>query len=126
MPTIQLFKEFATALRSADPFLTLLPYKVSKKHYSSINTSKQILNIDMSKISLFFHSYYQKQMYSLSGFFHIRKALSFNDLITSTPVAEWLDTYRHYIKLCPSQEEEMVQVGALCYSNVLMHREELK
>jgi hypothetical protein len=43
-----------------------------------------------------------------------------------TKVQEWLDTNQYFIKLCPSQEEEMVPLGALCYSNVLMHREDLK
>jgi hypothetical protein len=126
MPTIQLFREFTSVLRSGDPLLTLLPYEASKQHYSSINTSRQIQTIDISKMNLLFRSYYQKQMYSLSGFFHIRTALSFQDLITSTPVVEWLDIYHDYIKLCTSQEEEIVQIGALCYSNILMHREELK
>jgi hypothetical protein len=41
-------------------------------------------------------------------------------------VEEWLDTYNYYCKLCPSQAEEMTQIGALCYSNVFMYREDLK
>jgi hypothetical protein len=37
-----------------------------------------------------------------------------------------MDTNSNFVKLCPSQEEEMVPLGFLCYSNMLMHREDLK
>jgi hypothetical protein len=30
------------------------------------------------------------------------------------------------MKWCPSQEEEMVQIGELCYSKIFMCHEELK
>jgi hypothetical protein len=126
IPTLQLFREFTTALRVADPMLTILPYEASKQHYSSINTSKQIQALDAQKFHKFFRSYYQRQLYYLSRFFHICTALTFQDLTAHNSVAEWLDTYQYYVKLCPSQHEEMVQVGGLCYSNVLMHHEELK
>lgn len=39
---------------------------------------------------------------------------------------EWLDFHCYSLKLCPSQAEEMVLVGALCFSNLFMHREDLK
>lgn len=52
--------------------------------------------------------------------------MDFQEIISTPPVAEWLDAHWYYIKLFPSQHKEMVQVGALCYSNVFMHREELK
>jgi hypothetical protein len=41
-------------------------------------------------------------------------------------VQEWMDSNQYVIKLCPSQEEEMILLSALCCSNVLMHFEDLK
>jgi len=37
-----------------------------------------------------------------------------------------LDSYNYYIKLCPRQTEEIIQVGALCYSSVFLFRDDLK
>ncbi len=74
IPTLTLFKEFTTALWVTDPMLTTLPYEASKQHYSSFNTSKQIQTIDAQRIHKFFRSYYQQQLYSLSGFSHVRTA----------------------------------------------------
>jgi len=126
IPTLQLFKEFVTVLWLADPMLTILPYESSKQHYSSISTSKQIQVLNAQKLHTFFRSYYQKQHYSLSGYFHIRMALTFDEMIPHEKVMEWLDVYYYYMKLCPSQQEEMIPIGALCYSNVFMHCKELK
>jgi hypothetical protein len=41
-------------------------------------------------------------------------------------VAKWLDVHWYHMKLCPSQSEEMTPLVALCYSNILMHRDDLK
>ncbi len=106
--------------------LTALPYEASKQHYSSLNTTKQIQNLTSQKMHQFFRPYYQKQIYSLSSYFHIRTGMEFQEIISTPPVADWLDAHRYYIKLCPSQHKEMVQVGVLCYSNVFMHRQDLK
>jgi hypothetical protein len=51
---------------------------------------------------------------------------SFDDLQSIPYVEEWLDTYKYSIKLCPSQSEKMTQIGALCYSNIFMYRDDLK
>jgi len=115
VPTLQLFKEFAINLQIADHMLAFLPYEASKQHYSSINTLKQIQILNAQKLHTFLH-------YSLSGYFHTGSALPFNDLISHAKVAEWLHVYRYHIKLCPSQHEEILPSGALCYSNVFMHR----
>jgi hypothetical protein len=48
------------------------------------------------------------------------------EIMSLTKVQEWLDSNQCFIQLCPSQEEEMVPLRALCYSNVLMHQEDLK
>jgi hypothetical protein len=74
----------------------------------------------------FFQPYYKKQMYSISGYFHMKSSLSFKDLIKHHLVEEWLDLHCYSLKLCPSQTEEMVPVGALCFSSLFMHREEIK
>jgi hypothetical protein len=65
-------------------------------------------------------------MFSLSGYFHIKTSVSYNSLIHCSQVEEWLDSHCYSLKMCPSQTEEMVPVGALCFSNLFMHREELK
>jgi hypothetical protein len=114
VPTLQLLKEFAINLQIADHMLAFLPYEASKQHYSSINTLKQIQILNAQKLHTFLH-------YSLSGYFHTGSALPFNDLISHAKVAEWLHVYRYHIKLCPSQHEEILPSGALCYSNVFMH-----
>jgi hypothetical protein len=71
-------------------------------------------------------SYHQKQIYSLSGFFHVSSKFSYSELIQLPLIEEWLDTYKYFLKLCPSQMEEMVQIGALCYSTILMFRDDPK
>ena len=124
--TENLFKSFATALQSADPSLLILPYLASKQHYSPLATLKQIQLVDSNQMNQFFESFYHCQLYSLSGYLHISSQLSFNDITSLPKVQEWLDTNKYIIKLCSSQAEEMVPLGALCYSNVLMHREDLK
>ncbi len=64
-------------------------------------------------------------MYLLSGYFHVSSDLSFQELKQLPMVEEWLDTYRYYLKIFPSQAEETVQIGALCYSSILTFRDDL-
>lgn len=126
IPALKTFKSFMTTLCNADPSLIILPYQVSKQHYSSLTNIKQIQTIDEPKLYQFLRPYYQKQMYSLSGYLHISSTLSFNELTSIPSIVEWLDTYNYFIKLCPSQTEEMTQIDALCYSKVFIYREDLK
>jgi hypothetical protein len=77
-------------------------------------------------MSTYFTSYYKKQFYSLSGYFHISSSLTFDALQQHQKINEWLEYNKYYMKLCPSQEEEMVQVGALCFSSIFIYREDLK
>jgi len=65
-------------------------------------------------------------MYSLKGYFHISSEFSLDDLQQKTPVMEWLDSYNYFMKPWISQVEEMVPIGALCYSSILMFRDDLK
>jgi hypothetical protein len=125
---IDLFKGFAYSLPAADPLLVILPYAATKQHYTPINSNKHIQTIEIEepKMLQFFQPYYKKQLYSLSGYFHIKSSFSYSTLIQNYQVAEWLDTHGFSLKLFPSQTEEMVPVGALCFSNLFMHREELK
>jgi hypothetical protein len=55
----------------------------------------------------------------------LSSSLSFDQLITSTEVHEWLEYNRYSAKLSPSQEEEMVSIGALCFSSEFIYREDL-
>jgi hypothetical protein len=91
-----------------------------------LSNLKQISNIDETKLQLFFNPYYKKQYYSLSGYFHISTSLSFEEIKGNNSLMEWLDKNRYYIKRCPSQNEEMIQVGALCISSPYMYREDLR
>jgi hypothetical protein len=125
VPTIKLFKSFTATLHNADSSVVFLPYQASKQHYSSITNLKQIQAVDQSRLLQFFKPYHMKQQYSLSGYFHISSTLTFDQIRSLPSIDEWLDTYNYYIKLCPSQNEEMTQIRALCYSSIFMYREDL-
>jgi hypothetical protein len=65
-------------------------------------------------------------VYSISGYLHISTTLSFTKIVSLPSIDEWIDTYNYFMKLCPSQVEEMTQIGALCYSNLFIYHEDLK
>lgn len=65
-------------------------------------------------------------MYSISGYFHISSNLQFQDLISKPALEEWLDSHRYFMKLCPSNAEEMVKIGLLCYGSIFHFRKDLK
>lgn len=125
-PTVKLFKSFASTLRNIDSNLAILPYLSSKQHYSSLTNIKQINAVDDNRLHQYFKPFYQRQYYSLSGYFHISSSLTFDELSQSHALDEWLDSNRYYMRLCTSQDEEMIQLGALLYSNIFMYREDLK
>jgi hypothetical protein len=126
IPTLKLFKSFAATICNADSSIVILPYQAAKQRYSSLTNLKQIQAVNDHRLLQFFKPYYQKQQYSLSGYLHVSSTISFEQLQAIPKIEEWLDTYNYYIKLCPSQTEEMMQIGALCYSNLFMYREDLK
>lgn len=126
IPILKLFKSFTSTLKKVDPSIIILPFSASKQHYSSLSTLKQIQTIDDNKLHQFFKTYHQKQLYSLSGYFHISLQISFEELCQTTQVSKWLDSYCYFMRLCPSQTKEMVQIGALCYSSLFMFCEDLK
>jgi hypothetical protein len=99
---------------------------VTKQYYSSLTNIKQIQSINDTKLHQFCRPYYQKQQYLLSGIFHISSNLTFQELCMLPTIDEWLDTYKYFLKLCPSQTEGMTQIGALCYSNLFMYCKDLK
>jgi hypothetical protein len=123
---LKLFKSFTSALRESDPSLLILPYSATKQHFSPLSTFKQIQTLEDKQMLQYFKPFYHRQLFSISGFLHISSQLSFEEIMSSTKVQEWLDSNQYFIKLCPSQEEEMNPLGALCYSNVLRHRKDLK
>jgi hypothetical protein len=79
-----------------------------------------------NKLNQFFKSYHPKQYYSISGYFHISAEMPFDELINQPALEEWSDTHRHFIKMCPSQSEEMVKIGVLCYGSTFMFWDDLK
>jgi hypothetical protein len=113
-------------LKKADPSLIILPFAASKQHYSSLPTLKHIQSMEDNKLNQFFKSYHQRQMHSLSGYFHISSSLTLEELQRIPIVEEWLDSHRYFMKLCPSQAEEMVTIGILCYSSIFSFRDNLK
>lgn len=113
IPTLRLFKSFTSLLKQADPSLIVLPIQPSKQHYSSLSTIKHIKSMEENKLNQFFKSYHDHQLYSISGYFHISSDLTFDELKAKPLVEEWLDSYHYYMKICPSQAEEMVQIGVL-------------
>jgi len=123
---LNLFKSFAMTLKKADPSLIIHPFQASQQHFSSLATLKQIQIMENQKIHQFFKSYHQKQTYSLSGYFLITSALSFDTLFQIPSVSKWLHSYQYYTRICPSQVEEMVKIGALCYSSTFIFRDHLK
>lgn len=126
LTTLQLFKSFINALKKADKHLTILPCDSMKQHYTLLVSIKQIDSLNENQLHLYFHPWYKQQHYSLSGYFHLNTMLPFQELMDQTPVAEWLDTYQYATKICQSQSEEMVAVGALCYGSTWIYREDLK
>ncbi len=126
IPTLKLFKSFTSTLKKADSSLIILPFKASKQHYSSLSTLKHIQSMEENKLGQFFKSYHQQQLYSLSRYFHISSELTLEELKANPIVDEWLDLHLYYMKSCPSQSEEMVNIGVLCYSSIFTFHDDLK
>jgi len=128
LKTLELFRSFTLALRTADPLLVILPVAATKQHYESISSAKQIQTVDENKMKQYFQSYNKKQNYSLSGYFYVISSLPFSALLNDPKSDEGLSVNQYYLKLYPSQTEEMVQVGALCLKksyhspSILEHR----
>lgn len=40
-------------------------------------------------------------------------------------MTDWLEENKYYMKMCPSQNEEMVQIGDLWFSSIYMYKEDL-
>jgi hypothetical protein len=124
-PTLKLFKSFASALKS-DPSSAILPVNMSKQNLPSLSTSAKIQAMDNNKVFTYFKNYYPNQKTTLSGYIHALTNLCFEDLSITPPIYEWLGTNRYTIRECPSHEEEMVQVGALCFGSEFIYRKDLK
>ncbi len=124
--TLKLFKSFCTTLRNNDQTLTILPYQTSQQHYSSLTNIKQIQAVDENRMNIYFRSFHSRQYYSLSGYFHISSSMTLDTLKSHPAIAEWLDSNRYYLKACSSNSEEMVPIGALCFSSIYINRDDLK
>jgi hypothetical protein len=124
--TLKLFKSFIHTLRDIDANINILPYEAAKHHISPLTNGRQVNEVDDNKLQLYFRPYHKKQHYSLSGYFHIGTTLEAEALFSNPKMLEWLDSYRYYIKLSPSQTEEMIQIGALLFSSIYIYRADLK
>jgi hypothetical protein len=65
-------------------------------------------------------------MHSLSGYFHISSQLTLEEIKSIPAIEDRLDSHRYFMKLCPSQAEEMVNIEILCYSSVFTFHDDLK
>jgi len=126
IPTLKLFKSFTSALRSLDQFLLILPVNSTKQNLPALSNVTQINSTDQNRMLTYFKPYFNKQQYSLSGYFHVSSSLSLQELMASSSVYEWLEIKRYAIKQSPSNSEEMVQIGALCFSSEYIYREDPK
>jgi hypothetical protein len=124
--TLKLFKSFMSTLREIDNEINILPFETNKYHISPLTNARQINALDDNKLQLYFRSYHRKQHYSLSGYFHVGTSMNAEELFQHPKLLEWLDGHRYFIKLSPSQSEEMVQIGALLFSSIYMYRADLK
>jgi hypothetical protein len=124
--TLQLFKSFLTVLCHVDSSAIILPFMASKQHYSSLCNLKQIKEIEENRMYQYVKPYYQKQQYSISGYFHISSNLTRFEIQALPEVEERLDTNKYHIHQCPSQTKEMIPIGLLCHSSLFLHHEELK
>jgi len=125
-PTLKLFKSFVKALRECDPSVVILPINASKQKLPSLSNAAMVNAIDINKLQTYFKSYYPNQKTNLSGYINILTNLDFTDLDIAPPVYEWLESNRYTMKECLSQDEEMVQIGALCFGSEFIYREDLK
>jgi len=121
--TLQLFRSFMSIIKKADPKLIILPVDSTKQQFTSLTSHKQIETLTQQQLHLYFHSWFCKQHYSLSGFIHI--VFSLDELVSHTKIVEWLETFQYAIKLCPRQDEEMSLIGALCYGSLFLYRKDL-
>jgi len=122
-PTLKLFKSFVHALKESDQSLTILPINASKQNLSSLSSTTKVNILDANKLQIYFKSYYPNQKTNLSGYMNILTDLDFEDLAIAPPIYEWLESNRYTMKECPSQDEEMVQIGAFCFSSEFIYRE---
>jgi hypothetical protein len=125
MTMIQLLKSFMTSFRKADPIIAILPIDSKKQDITPLVSQKQIDTLTQTHLCLYFTSRFREQHYSISGFIHIKMALSFDNLLMNNMVNEWLEMFQYSLKLCSSQDEEMSLIGALCYGSLFLYREDL-
>lgn len=125
VPTLKVFKSFVHALKACDKTLAIFPINMNKQNLSAITTSAQISSLDINKLQTYFKTYFPNQKNSLSGYIHISTQLCTEDLLIATPLYEWLETNRYSIKPCISADEEMVQIGALCFGSEYVFRNDL-
>jgi hypothetical protein len=124
--TLSLFQSFASTLRDTDHSLSILPIGSSKQDLPALSNKVQIKNVDNNRMLTYFKPYFTRQHYSLSGYMCISSAMTLEELKQSPAIYEWLECNRYSIKPSPSNDEEMVQVGALCFGSEFIYREDLK
>jgi len=63
-------------------------------------------------------------MYSLSGYFHISSSLTLEEIQCIPAAEEWLNSHCYFMKLCPSQSDEMANIGVLFCSSIFSFRDD--
>jgi hypothetical protein len=111
LTTLQLFKAFITMAKKTDKTLIIHPVDLTKQHLTSLISQKQVDSLTPNQLRLYFSSWFKDQSNSISGFIHLSTILTFEELQTKLPLAEWLQNYQYSIALCKSQEEEMSIMG---------------
>jgi len=112
--TLKLFKSLAHALRASDSTIVILPVNSTKQNLPVLSTAANIQATDTNRLHTYFKTYYQNQKTNLSGYINVLTNLTFEELDIAPPVYEWLEANRYTMRECPSYDEEMVQLGALC------------
>jgi hypothetical protein len=125
-PMLKLFKSYVKALRECDPSIAILPVNASKQNLPPLSNAAMVNATDINKLQIYFKSYYPNQKTNLSGYINVLTVLDFAELDIAPSVYEWLESNRYTMRECLSQDEEMIQIGALCFGSEFIYREDLK
>jgi hypothetical protein len=106
--------------------IAILPVNSTKQNLPALSTAAKIQATDTNRLHTYFKTYYPNQKTNLGGYINVLTNLTFEELDIAPPVYEWLEANRYTMMECPSHDEEMVQLGALCFGSEFIYREDLK
>jgi hypothetical protein len=123
---LKLFKSYVKALHECNPSIAILSVNASKQNLPPLSNAAMVNATDINKLQIYFKSYYPNQKTNLSGYINVLTVLDFAELDIAPSVYEWLESNRYTMRECLSQDEEMIQIGALCFGSEFIYREDLK